>query len=135
MVKWEYSKGKVTNEDISRIETETDLSLPKDLVDCVLKNNRATPTPDIIKDQEIVFNYLYSFNTQDDFNVLTVFRILQSQNNDILFPFADDPFGNDICLLYINKLDKNPVIVFRDHETEEITFIASSFSELVKNLE
>jgi len=134
MVRWTRLGNKITKEDIEYIEEETGLKLPKDYVACVLKHNGGRPYPSTTKDDYIVHN-LYSLSKQDSFPALYAFRErYKSEFQGLLFPFAGDPGGNEYCFKYGTKNDTEPVVVFCDHETLDVEYVASNFTELLNML-
>jgi len=140
-ITWERLETKITVDDIKHVESETGLKLPKDYVECVLKYNGGKPEPYITKDEEYEFRELYSLNQKDSLNAIDRFHTMYSENSDIprnfqglVFPFASDSFGNDLCFKYKTKEDTEPTIIFVDHETLEDEYVASTFTELLNML-
>jgi hypothetical protein len=135
-ITWAFLEKPISKETVEYIEKEINLSLSRDYVECVLEYNGGSPDPctlHIGKDVYVV-NKLYSLNQEDSLNVLELYYLIMNDNRTdegILFPFADDPGGNDFCFIYKNKKDTNPKIVFRDHETGKIKYIAESFSDFL----
>ncbi|CAM4489702.1 hypothetical protein FHS16_005150 [Paenibacillus endophyticus] len=138
---WILKKGKLSREVVSHVESELDISFPTDYVDCVMQNNGGQPVPDTFNFQErtgAVFNSLIHLNIGESRNIVDVYNNLKLRLPKKIYPFADDPFGNYLCFDY--REGKAPVIVFWDHEKasiheeSSISFVSSSFNELLDNL-
>jgi hypothetical protein len=51
-----------------------------------------------------------------------------------IIPFAQDPGGNYFCFRYNSKQDKNPVVVFYDHEefgSKMLTKLSNTFDDFI----
>lgn len=125
---WKYIKATNT-ECIEKVEKEFFVNLPRDLKDIILKFNNGRPensTFDTDKSTGRQFKKLLSFNREDRENVYSFVDIVRQFDNE-LFPIADDPSGNFICL-------KNSEIVFLNIESGETEFIANSITDLISKL-
>lgn len=134
MVEWSRVKQLITKEEIEYVERKIGLILPRDYVETVIKYNGGRPDPYVIKDGYDM-QHLYSLSQKDSLNALSIYEDkYQNEFQGLIFPFASDSFGNDFCFKYKTKNDTKPVVVFCDHETMEIDFIATSFSEFLDML-
>jgi hypothetical protein len=134
-LKWINLSSPITMDDVLFVEKETGLMLPEDYVVCVLQHNGGTPIPSGLPDIETEIDHLHSLNKEDEDFVLIYYRLFEKESNGLLFPFGSDGCGNYFCFLYKNKKDKNPTVVFYDHEVQRITFLALTFSDLLNSLE
>lgn len=125
---WKYIKATNT-ECIEKVEKDFFVNLPRDLKDIILKFNNGRPensTFDTDKSTGRQFKKLLSFNREDRENVYSFVDIVRQFDNE-LFPIADDPAGNFICL-------KNSEIVLLNIESGETEFIANSITDLISKL-
>ena len=125
---WKYIKATNT-ECIEKVEKEFFVNLPRDLKDIILKFNNGRPensTFDTDKSTGRQFKKLLSFNREDRENVYSFVDIVRQFDNE-LFPIANDPAGNFICL-------KNSEIVFLNIESGKTEFIANSITDLISKL-
>ena len=98
-IKWK--RGSHIDESIIKeVETTFNISLPEDYKKVIAENNNARPsisTFDTEVSKEHVFKKLLSLKHDDIENVYKAKKVL-STVDDSLFPFANDPAGNLICL-------------------------------------
>ncbi|SFI86170.1 SMI1 / KNR4 family (SUKH-1) [Treponema bryantii] len=123
---WNYVKP-TTVEKISHVEKMIDAHLPENLKTIVLLNNNGRPEKDCFDteiNQGVQFKQLLSFNEDD---VETIYAYIDFIKKEKIFPFADDPSGNLICL------DKEKIILW-NHETNEKEFIADSLEDFINSL-
>ena len=123
---WKYVKP-TTLEKISHVEKMIDAHLPDNLKTIVLVNNNGRPEKDCFdteSNQVLQFKQLLSFNEEDVENIYAYIDFIKKEN---IFPFADDPSGNLICL------DKEKIILW-NHETNEKEFIADSLEDFINSL-
>jgi len=128
-IEWLFVNNLDDSESVDKFEKEKGVKLPPDLKNTIKKYNAGQPSKSIFdtdKSKENVFGALLSYNKSDADNIYTYYPIVKEENES-LFPFAIDPFGNFICLLKSN-------IVFWNHENNSTEFIASSFTELLNKL-
>jgi hypothetical protein len=116
--------------------------LPEDFKECVKHNNGANPELEIFRTKngkrirKRVFNNLCSFNKENSGNIWRLndwngWMSDWNRNGEMenYISFAKDPFGNLICF------DKtNNSVVWVDHETLNIEFVANSFTEFIASL-
>ena len=125
---WKYIKATNT-ECIEKVDKDFFVNLPRDLKDIILKFNNGRPensTFDTDKSTGRQFKKLLSFNREDRENVYFFVDIVRQFDNE-LFPIANDPAGNFICL-------KNSEIVFLNIESGKTEFIANSITDLISKL-
>lgn len=123
---WKFATP-TTLEKIQEVEKEQGIKLPSTLVKTILIGNNGKPSIMeflSVNGTEHVLNTLLSYNRDDIETVYKAFVHLQGTD---LYPVANDPFGNLICL-------KGDEVVFWNHETNEITQVAKSFEDFLKSL-
>lgn len=114
---------------INEVETTFGISLPDDYKKVIADNNNARPSISTFNTEvskEHVFKKLLSLKNEDIENVYKAKKIL-STVDESLFPFANDPAGNLICL-------KNGTVVYWLHEDDSILKVANSFTEFLSSL-
>ncbi len=139
---WEFKQTPIDDEEILLIERGLKIQFPSDLRECIIHNNGACPSPgifDLENDPGYVFDGLISFNRTDDVHFLDVYEWIEERLPPLTFPFANDPFGNHICLKYSDENDISPVIVFWDHDSidnssDSLRKICNTFSDLISSL-
>lgn len=127
---WKY-KIDLTNEQVfTEIEKDRGIVIPSNIRDFICKTNAATPSKYnfLIGSTEKVLGAILSFN-RDEKDTDTVFTALSVVENRDLLPFAIDPFGNYICYDV-----KKGVVVFWDHETDEVSSTAQDFDDFLMGL-
>lgn len=136
-VTWSRVVGGITEDIIKKVERTYSIEFPKDYRECVLKYNGGHPEPKIFSYKnggEGVFDHLLSFTSEP--NIVVVFEFIRDSVPEGIFPFATDPFGNQLCFDF--RRNKNsPSIVFFDHEEigeEGIIEVCETFSELIETL-
>ena len=123
---WKYVKP-ITLENIAHVEEKVGYQLPDNLKAVILENNNGRPERDCFDteiNQGLQFKQLLSFNDNDEENIYTYIDLIKKEK---IFPFADDPAGNLICI------DHEKIILW-NHETNEKEFIAKSLEEFINNL-
>ncbi len=130
-MEFKYIKPLDNKNLISEFENEAEHKFSNNFVVFVMKNNGSRPSNSVFysnQNQERVMKSFLSFNKQDR---ETIWKMWNASNNDFkvkMIPFAIDHFGNLICF------DKNNAVVFYDHETETIEFVANDFDEFMNSL-
>lgn len=119
----------VTNEIMTDIEKKLSYVFPEDLRQDLIKYNRGGPERNLflVNSVEKVFDRFFSLNTEDRINILSVNKSFTYADSYIVF--ANDPFGNEIC---ISKA--NGEISFYDHENNRLTKVADNWSEFISML-
>ncbi|MFC4620414.1 SMI1/KNR4 family protein [Camelliibacillus cellulosilyticus] len=111
-------KKSITDREIKRVETQFNVKLPNDFVECVKRNDGGSPIPNVfdIKEQEPdILNNLLTFDLDSKHSIINVCKDIQDRLIKNIIPFARDPFGNFLCFDY-RESDTKPKIVFWDHE-------------------
>lgn len=143
-MEWKFIDHLKSEELITKYEEKVDYCFPEDFKECVKQNNGAYPENHVFlswhgkRKRKRVFNYLYSFN-KDDVSTIWHYNDWKGDMSDWYkfsngevenyVTFASDPFGNLICF------DKrNDSVVWIDHETLNIEFVADSFTEFINSL-
>ena len=124
-MEWKFVKA-TTKENIAKVEKKLDYIFPDDFKECVLKNNYGTPENNIFylpDGTQKVFGGLLSFNEEDEEYIVNF-----NKQDDIVI-IALDPFGNKIA--YEKNINE---IVYQNHETNEISIIASNWQSFEASL-
>lgn len=119
----------ISEEEIAAAESWYGINLPADIKKIFMQFNNGRPSIclfDSPKAKEHVIKKLLSFKRDDLENIYKAKDILDNEDKT-LFPLANDPSGNLICLSG-NK------VVYWHHETGEVEFLANSFTEFLNNL-
>jgi cell wall assembly regulator SMI1 len=132
----------VTEQDISRIESILERSLPEDFKAWLRRYNGAIPNPSelLLPDGSIFdINSFISFSENDTKeNVLLLLDIYRDRLPAGLLPIADDGTGNYVCFRY-GAGKTSPDIVLWFHEEADpscaIMPIASSFTDLIQRIQ
>ena len=122
-----WKRGSHIDESIIKeVETTFNISLPEDYKKVIAENNNARPSISTF-DTEVSKEHVFKKLTKDHIqNVYKAKKVL-STVDDSLFPFANDPAGNLICL-------KNGTVVYWLHEDDSILKVANSFTEFLSSL-
>ncbi|MBL1227057.1 SMI1/KNR4 family protein [Enterococcus sp. BWR-S5] len=138
---WKYSKGMVTDQEISKVENQLKIKFPKDYIEVVESNDGAYPSLHAfsMNSQEEMLNNLLSFSEAPYINILTTFENMSDRLVDGIIPFGEDAGGNLICFDY--RSSEVPTVVFWDHEIagggeleKAITSICNNFTEFLNML-
>lgn len=138
---WEFSEGKLTNQEVEKVETELKIKFPKDYIEVVLENDGGFPDPNVffMNSNEESFNNLINLKADAEYNIFKTMDMVRDRLVDGIVPFGDDPGGNLICFDY--RTNEVPTIVFWDHEIagggdleKAITFVCNSFTDLLNML-
>ena len=148
---WEFGKKLKNPSDLDTIESEWGVLLPKKLKDIVIEHDHASPpnNRNIFKTKlgdERCFGGFCYFNLEESGNVISDYNAIRNRLPDKVFPFAEDPGGNFICLDYkVLNVAGEPQVVFWNHEykieglesgeeTYETVVVSASFEEFLNNL-
>lgn len=129
-ITWKY-KIDVSDTDVfEEIGKERNILFPTELKDFILKTNAATPSKYkfMVGNNERVLGAILSFNRNES-DTDSVFTALSVIDDNSLIPFGIDPFGNYICYSL-----KNHMVVFWEHETDNIVSTDASLTEFVESL-
>ena len=123
-------RASVISEDlITEAENKFCIKLPNDIKAVFLVANNGRPsvcTFDSPSEKEHVLKKLLSFKKEDVENIYKAKTVVDNDDTS-LFPLANDPSGNLICL-------KNNKIVYWHHETGTAEFLANSFTDFLNSL-
>lgn len=130
-ITWKYVKPIKDMGNIAKFESRF-CKIPQDLLECIKANNGGRPSLncfDLEKQKEREFKALFSFNKDDVENIFDAqdFDTQINSKERVLFPFANDSFGNLFCL-YNNK------IVLWEHEKDSIIPVADTWSDFLRML-
>ena len=128
-LEWSFVSNLNNANSIEKFEQENGVKLPLDLKNTIKGHNAGQPSPYIFDTDTStgnIFGALLSFNESDTDNIYVYYPIVRSRKNSLI-PFAADPFGNFLCLM-------NEKVVFWNHETNSIEFVAATFTELLNKL-
>lgn len=127
-ITWKHATP-ISDELISEVENKYNVQLPNDLKNILKKGNNGVPSKRFF-DSEVAKGHewktLLSYYKSDVENIYSVLSVLKDVDVD-LFPFGNDPAGNMICL-------KSGKVVFWNHETETLEFVADSISVFLGKL-
>ena len=127
-ITWKYATP-ISDELISEVESKYDIQLPEDLKSILKEGNNGVPSKRFF-DTNVAEGHewktLLSYDKSDIENVYSAISILKDVDVN-LFPFGNDPAGNMICL-------KGGKVVFWNHETDALEFVADSISEFLAKL-
>ena len=119
----------ISEEVIAAAENQFGIKLPADIKKVFMVSNNGRPSAclfDSPKAKEHVMKKLLSFNKEDVENIYKAKSVLDNEDMS-LFPLANDPSGNLICL-------RDNKIVYWHHETGEVEFLANTFTEFLNKL-
>lgn len=132
MLNWKYTKSLPTKSLIDDFETHTNFKLPDEFRNIIQQYNGGRPDKrrfDTTNAKERCIKTFLSFNPEDKENVWFAWnRALAG-----MVPFAVDNFGNYIAFDEYAK-PNSVIIVFCNHETGKIEFVANDFSEFINKL-
>lgn len=129
-MKISWRRTSVISEDlIVKAENLFGVKLPNDIKKMFLIANNGRPSVclfDSPSGKEHVLKKLLSFRKEDIENIYKAKAVVENDDAS-LFPLANDPFGNLICL-------KDNKIVFWHHETGVSEYLANSFADFLSSL-
>ena len=117
-IEWLFVKGKLTDEQIKKVENELGIIFPADYIKCVKENNGGRPRPgsfDLEGRAGISLKALLPLDLDLKGNLLEVRSWILDRLPPDVIPVLSDNFGNYVCLDY-RPGKYSPVIVFWDHE-------------------
>jgi cell wall assembly regulator SMI1 len=135
-IEWIASKGELHYEAIKTVEKQWGIKFPDDFVECVLKNDGASPEPSAFNfegKRGASFGFLLSFRPDNEIYILDVYNRIKKALPKSVFPFADDPAGNFICFDY-RQDPTGPKVVFWDHEWDKVIPVCDRFTDLINKL-
>ncbi|MGG2134686.1 SMI1/KNR4 family protein [Bacillus sp. S2(2024)] len=116
-LEWEYTDAEVSETKIKEIGLQLGFQLPQDYIDCVKINGGASVLPEEfnVGNVERCFGSLFSFDEESSEYIVKKYEIYNLTLPQKVFPIANDPAGNLICLDYKNNTE-NPIVIFWEHE-------------------
>lgn len=127
---WKYTIELDNSNVFEEIEMQRRIKLPDEFKDFIREHNASTPSMYRFmagSDERILGSILCFNRNEPDCDL--VFDALDSINDNNLFPFGIDPFGNYICLSLCNDL-----VVFLDHETQIVISTNKIFKDFISSL-
>ncbi len=114
--KWLNYEKLIDNAVFDKIETIKSIKIPSELKNFITVHHCASPEKYIflLNGKEEIFGAVLSFNENDNENS-NVFDALENVQDNDLFPFAIDPFGNYLCYSLTTQ-----EIVFWDIEMQQV---------------
>lgn len=140
-ITWDFSKGKLSTQEINQVEHQLKIKFPKDYLEIVINNDGGYPSPNdfLLNNRLEMINNLISFKISDSSNILGTMEAVSDRLIEGIIPFGDDPGGNLICFDY--RSSDNPTVVFWDHEIagggeleKAISFICDNFTDFLDML-
>lgn len=129
---WKRVKPLIQSNSLNKFEQDYRITLPDTLKELIITNNGGRPSLDIIKmadGKEVEIKALLSFNKEDTENIYNVIEYFKKQFNGNILPIATEPSGDYFCI----DLTSNS-IVYWEHETNRLTFIAKNLVEFLNCL-
>ncbi|MGG0458367.1 SMI1/KNR4 family protein [Bacillus mycoides] len=116
-LEWEYADAEVSETKIKEIGLQLGFQLPQDYIDCVKINGGASVLPEEfnVGNVERCFGSLFSFDEESSEYIVKKYEIYKPTLPQNVFPIANDPAGNLICLDCKNNTE-NLIVVFWEHE-------------------
>ncbi|MBX4162504.1 MULTISPECIES: SMI1/KNR4 family protein [Priestia] len=116
-LEWEYADREVSENEVEESGRQLGFHLPKDYIDCVKINGGASVLPEEfnVGNVELCFGSLFSFDKKSSEYIVQKYELYRPMLPKKVFPIANDPARNLICLDYKNNID-NPIVVFWEHE-------------------
>ena len=127
---WNYKEDLQDPEAFEKIEKQYDIKIPEKLKDFVAEHNGASPSECVFDSEggEHLFGAVLSFDSGETCKT-TIYQAMDAVQNKSVIPFAEDPFGNYICLSM-----ENVKILFWSHETDEMTVAGDELESFLKGL-
>lgn len=126
-IEWKRVKHLRELDSIEKFEKEKNIKLPDELKKLILKNNGGRPSLRMIEMpsyKELEIKALLSFNKDDIENIYNNIDFFKAEFNENILPFATESSGDYFC---INL--KNKSVVYWEHETNKIKYIARNLDE------
>ena len=134
-MEWLFIKPLRDEKLIDQFEQKVGYRFPLVFRECVMKNNGGNVEPDCFdtqKEEGKVFNRLFSFDPADR-GSMWVMAFPADEEEAVAMknyvPFADSPNGDAICF---DRRDDS--IVYVDHETLDVEYVAPSFQAFLDKL-
>ena len=126
-MEWKYGE-RLSKENISDVEEEFGVELPKKCVSIFSEHNKGKPTEshfDIRSREGCIVDYLVDLSEAK--------KIAGRIGETHFIPLATDPFGNYIGYK-IDRMGNISKIVFWDHENGEEIFVSDSLKDFISML-
>ncbi len=127
-ITWKFSSH-VDRETVVKVARDNGFSLPEDLIMLIMEGNNGIPSVkhfDSVGAKEHLIKTLLSYNSADIENVYGAIDVLK-ESKFRLYPIANDPAGNLLCL-------SPQGIVLWNHENDTIDKVANSVSDFLNQL-
>ena len=127
-ITWLFS-SRIDRETVVNVATINGFSLPEDLIQLIMEGNNGTPSVkhfDSSCSKNHMIKTLLSYNHEDIENVYGAIEALK-ESCFRLYPIANDPAGNLICL-------SRDGIVLWNHENDTIDQVATNISDFIEHL-
>lgn len=154
MITFSKTHPKIELEDLARIENLYAISFPEDYRNHLLSYNGGIPSSGVfsftengeVTQSRIHFFYAINSDDYDDMiEAIDTFKKNEKRMPNNIFPIAEDPFGNVICISVDKKKDYNHIFfwnherevdysVSNDNDYSNLYLIAKSFKEFINNL-
>lgn len=132
-IDWMYVHPLKSPSLIEEFEKQFNFNFPNEYKECVLKYNDGFPSNkykfDTEKTREHVFKTLLSFNKKDEETIWNFNNINDEYLRNTYIAFAIDFYENKIAF---NKDDNSIHLIY--HETNDISYVADSFSSFINSL-
>ncbi|MEB1809568.1 MAG: SMI1/KNR4 family protein [Bacillaceae bacterium] len=136
-VRWRYAKEPIQQSALRDLERYFYVSLPPLYKEIMLNHNGARPFPNFYLtrkgEERLIKSFLPIQHGHPD-DLLTVYRRLKNLLPKKVVPFANDDFGNYICLDY--QESANPKVKLWEHEAQSETLedVADDFNKWMSTL-
>lgn len=126
-ITWKYASP-IDAKIIENEAKKNRVILPKLLIRIIHEGNNGSPSKKMFKysNNEDIFKTLLSYSKSDIENVYSAIKILK-EAGEKLYPFANTPAGNLICL-------QGDHVVLWNHENGLTTFISENIDTFLKSL-
>jgi len=132
---WKITRPLAESAPVEKLEKITDITFPKDYVDCVMENNAGYPSLKVFRTNlgdERIINNLLTFDESKDVNIFNTYESLFAATGiKALIPIAEDPFGSYMCFDFSESTAK---VVFWEHETNRIDAVSDTFTGFIDML-
>jgi len=132
-ITWNHAKIPIGDTDIINVQTRINFTFPEDFKELIINHNSANPDKrgiDTLKTKGREFLRLLSVRPQDKSYIPGISDNVEFLQKSLV-PIATDSGGDFFCY---DKLSPIKAIVFWDHETSEIEFVAKNITELLEKL-
>lgn len=132
-IAWGPARGNSNPAEITAFETKYRITLPTEYKKVIASNNGATSDKSIVNLEKsrgiVVFESLLNWDKERPANI---YFWMESLKLNKIIPFGKDPFGNVFCFDF--RVNREPAVVFWDHETEELHPISKNWDSFISSL-